>query len=80
MKFVVRTTDVDGSSRRSYRTRAGAWRRFGEMSGHTPEVAISEAYHFLPEAQQPTRETVRRLRTVSDYGTVVAFEEVDDGA
>lgn len=75
MKFQVKTIDVDGRDKRSYTTRAGAWKRFEEMSGHTPEQAISEAFHAFPVESHPTRDTVKQLRTVSDYGTVVIFFE-----
>lgn len=78
MKYIVRTQDVDGSSRRTYKTRESAVKRFVEMSGHTFEQVIPDAYYRWPEKglPLPKPDEIKRLRTVSDYGTVVTFEEI----
>ena len=75
VKFVVTTRDVDCSTRRAYKTRAAAVARFESMLGYTMQSAIEEHYYDTPADKQPKPDTVRRVRGVSNYGTVVVFEE-----
>ena len=75
--FLVVTRDVDGGSRKAYKTRKAALARFETMLGYTVENAIDEALYDTPPASRPTRETVKRLAGVSMYGTRVAFAEIE---
>lgn len=69
--YQVITRDVDGSTRRTYKTIDKAMARFADMAGHSLESAIAEQYHAAATA--PTVRAVKSCRTVSDYGTVVIF-------
>jgi len=72
-RFVVRTRDVDGSTSRTYKSRRAAVHRFEEMVGYSMAAAIGEHYHT--ELNPPSVATVRSVRAVSNYGTVVIFEQ-----
>ncbi len=74
--FKVTTRDVDGSGRNTYKTRKAAIAKFESMYGHSMQTAIEERYYDVPAEKWPTADTVRSMRAVSDYGTVVMFEEV----
>jgi hypothetical protein len=74
--FKVTTHDVDHRSSRRYRKRESAIKRFEEMLGRKIETSIDEHYHATPADKRPTRETLKHVRDVSDYGTVVIFQEV----
>lgn len=74
--FKVTTQDVDHKSSKRYRTRERAIKRFEEMVGYKIEHVIDEHYHATPADKRPTRETVKALRGVSIYGTVVTLQEV----
>ena len=69
--YTVKTRDVDGTSTKKFSTFKAARQRFEEMSGHTMEAAIEEMYHSMDV--KPDAETVRRLESISNYGTVVMF-------
>jgi hypothetical protein len=79
-KFVVVTRDVDGSSRRSFKTREGARKRFEAMLGYPVANAIAEAFYQRAERGEalPEWESLTRLSGVSMFGTAVSFhaEEV----
>jgi hypothetical protein len=77
MTYIVCTFDVDGSTRRTYKTRAAAIRRFEEMLGYSMTSAIWEAYHAIPEDRHPTPDTVRRVGAVGHFGNRVTFEAVE---
>ncbi len=76
--YRVTTQDVDCSTRRTYKTRAAAIKRFEEMLGYSMASAIEEAYHAHTE--KPTPDTVKAVRGVSPFGTVVTFRREDQGA
>lgn len=77
VSFIVKTQDVDCTTRRQYKSRAGATKRFEEMLGYTLQNAIEEHYHAA--AVKPTPDNVKYLRGVSMFGTVVIFEERQNG-
>ena len=67
-KFVVKTRDVDHSASKTYKSFAGARKRFEEMYGHSMESALLEM-GLCCDAEK-----ARFVRGVSDYGTVVCYE------
>jgi len=69
--YTVSTTDVDGSTRRRYKTLDRARARFEAMAGHTIEQAIAEQFHASDP--KPHVGAVVYLRAVSMYGTVVTM-------
>jgi hypothetical protein len=78
--WTVATCDVDGRApARKYKTLAAAVARFTEMCGYTPEAAIADQFYERTEAglPLPAFETMRFLRAVSDYGTVVTIRKVE---
>lgn len=77
MRFVVTTRDVDGSTRRAYKSRKGAAARFESMVGYSMANAIDEHYHASEPAARPTPDTVARLQAVSMFGTAVFFRAED---
>lgn len=72
--YSVATRDVDGWTSRVYLTRERALRRFESMVGYTVEQVIDETYYNCNH--RPTRENVEKLRGVSQFGTVVYFNEI----
>ena len=80
MKYLVRTTDTDGTEARQYKTATAALRRFEEMLGYPIEQAIQDAYYS--EAREaannyPHWTTLNFVRGVSDFGCVVSIERLD---
>jgi len=72
MTYIVTTHDVDGSSKRKYKTAAKARARFEEMLGYTIETAI---WHMLPEMETyPAWTDIPYVRGVSMFGCVVSVE------
>lgn len=81
--YAVKTIDVDGSRpARKYKTLDAARKRFEEMYGHSMESAIEDAFYALADAgkELPTVASLLRLRAVSDFGTVVIFNRIEDSA
>ena len=74
--FKVITRDVDGKGSRTYRTRAAAVRRFEEMYGNSFNFAVAE--DFCDSAIKANPETIKCVRAVSDYGTVVIFKQLEE--
>lgn len=76
--YKVRTQDVDGRTAKKYKTLDGAVKRFLEMAGGTIEGWIGEQFYELVDKGEPLPkiEDIKRLRAVSDYGTVVVLEVV----
>lgn len=67
MTYVVKTQDVDDSTRREYATVGGAIKRFEKMLG----MSIAECREFKGDCPAPY---IYFVRGVSDYGTVVSIE------
>lgn len=63
----VTTRDVDGSTRKAFKSHSGARKRFEEMCGHTLEQALAE---IDPNAKL---DAVHSVRGVSNFGTVVVY-------
>lgn len=75
-RYIVATRDVDGRTRRVYRSLKGAVSQFELMLGHSVQSAIEEQFYARMDQglPLPKLEDLRCLRGVSDYGTVVSLE------
>jgi len=78
-RYIVQTQDVDGRSRKTYKSLAGALKRFEAMYGHPLQAALNEVYFDKDGNPTVTAESwlnasrTRTIRGVSNYGTVVAL-------
>lgn len=79
LEFVVATRDVDGGTRKVYRTLGGARKRFQDMSSQTIQQALDETYYdatgagTADEIEWAAGPYPRVLRAVSPYGTAVSL-------
>lgn len=75
VSYVVTTRDVDGKTRRAYKTLKGARARFEEMLGYSAESAIAEMLGELADGETyPALEDCQVVKGVSNFGTVVRLE------
>lgn len=70
--YTVTTRDVDGSTRRTYKTAKAARTRFEDMVGYTIEECIEEQCHG--RSVRPAWGDIKRVRGTSNFGTVVCIE------
>lgn len=68
--YTVKTRDVDGSTRKVFKSFAGAAKRFEEMCGHTLQTVLDNMGEHPSGAKA---EDVRYVEGVSNYGTVVTY-------
>lgn len=71
MRCIVKTQDVDGGTRRVYKTEAAARKRFTEMSGHDVDKYLEFQYPNYPGSN--TFEKRGFCSAVSDFGCVVTI-------
>jgi hypothetical protein len=77
--YTVTIRDTDGSTKRTYKTKGAALKRFEEMLGYPIANAVEEMFTEEPD-NYPDWTAMPYVRGVSNFGCVVSIERTTDEA